>query len=166
MLNWKIIGASLASLALTAAAPEPRVGEIAPAYELRMMDGTRVPSEALKGDVVILNFWATWCGPCRKELPLLHVFSNKLKQHGLHVYAVATEDSVPAYQLKKLFQQVDIQQVRSIRGGYGPMKGVPTNFVIDRAGRLRYAKAGAFELDELNALIIPLLREPRPVSTQ
>ena len=78
------------------------------------------------------------------------------QQHGLRVFAVTTEDSLQPYQLKKLFAVLHIQPVRRIKGSYDILKGVPTNYVIDRAGRLRYAKAGAFDLDDLNKLLVPL----------
>ena len=55
-----------------------------------------------------------------------------------------------------------VPAVRSVRGPYGMLTGLPTNFVIDRAGRVRYARAGAFTLDTLNATLIPLLNEPAP----
>ena len=51
---------------------------------------------------------------------------------------------------------------RNLRGPYEPTTGIPTNYVIDRAGVLRYAKANAFDLDELNALLVPLLNEAPP----
>ena len=67
---------------------------------------------------------------------------------------------MPLYRLKSLFEKLTISSARTITGGYGALKGVPTNFVIDRKGVVRYAKSGAFSLDELNQIIIPLLNEP------
>ena len=56
-----------------------------------------------------------------------------------------------------------IPPVRRVKGPYAPIEGaVPTNFVIDRAGNVRYAKAGAFDLDKLNEVLVPLLKEPVP----
>jgi thiol-disulfide isomerase/thioredoxin len=75
---------------------------------------------------LILNFWATWCAPCKEELPLLDTYFRIDEKAGLRVLAV------------------------------------PTNFIIDRNGVLRYAKAGALTLDDLNTLLVPLLREPEP----
>ncbi len=64
------------------------------------------------------------------------------------------------YQLPKLFDVLHIEPVRSIKGPYDVLDGgVPTNIVIDRSGVVRYAKAGAFTLDSLNALLVPLLNE-------
>lgn len=152
----------LATVALMGASPVPKVGELAPPFELTLIDGSKVSSEQLRGQVVVLNFWATWCGPCKKELPLLDAYYEAQKSHGLKVFAIATEDSLQPFQLKKLFAVMHMQSARRIKGPYAAMAGVPTNFIIDRGGRLRYAKANAFELDELNTLLVPLRQEPAP----
>ena len=146
-------------------AKAPKVGQPAPPFELILVDGTRVSSESLRGQVVVLNFWATWCGPCKKELPLLDGYYELQKQYGLKVFAITTEDSVPLYQLRKLFAIMHIQPTRRVKGNYDILGGVPTNYIIDRAGRVRYAKAAAFDLDTLNQEIVPLLREPPPPDT-
>ncbi len=126
------------------------------------MDGSKVSSADLRGQVVVLNFWATWCVPCKKELPLLDRYYEMQKAHGLRVFAITTEDSLPLYQLKKLFAVMHIQPTRKIKGKYDTLGGVPTNYIIDRAGRIRYAKAAAFDLDDLNRELVPLLAEPVP----
>jgi cytochrome c biogenesis protein CcmG, thiol:disulfide interchange protein DsbE len=78
------------------------------------------------------------------------------------VFAITTEDSVPLSYLKPLAARLAIPLVKSIQGDYRALDGVPTNYVIDRAGVLRYAKASAFELDDLNAILVPLLQAPAP----
>jgi cytochrome c biogenesis protein CcmG, thiol:disulfide interchange protein DsbE len=155
------------TLASAAPVPKPVIGELAPDFELTMIDGSKVKLGELRGNVVVLNFWATWCVPCRAELPTLDRYYDLLKDKGLRVYAVTTEDSLPQYQLKKLFQVMHIPPVRRMKGPYEPIKGaVPTNFVIDRSGKLRYAKAGAFDLDSLNATLVPLLNEKAAAPAQ
>ena len=144
-------------------AREPRVGEPAPDFQLTLVDGSHVRLADLRGQVVVLNFWATWCVPCRTELPMLDGYYRVAQRHGLKVFAATTEDSVPLYQLQRVFAAMAIGAVRNMRGPYAPIGGgVPTNFVIDRAGRIRYAAAGAFNLDDLNRVLIPLLNEPAP----
>jgi hypothetical protein len=78
----------------------------------------------------------------------------------LRVFAVATEDSVPAYRLKPLFTAMAIPSARRVKGPFAVMGALPTNYIIDRAGIVRYAKPGAFDLDDLNGLLVPMLREP------
>jgi thiol-disulfide isomerase/thioredoxin len=116
----------------------------------------------LKGDVIILNFWATWCAPCRRELPLLEQFFRAYSKYGFQVLAVATEDSVPENKLRPLAAMLTIPFVKHLKGPYHELEGVPTNYIIDRSGMLVYAKASAFDVDALNAIVIPLLREPIP----
>ena len=167
----RLIRTTLIAAALSAGTAAPLgarservvVGQPAPDFTLTLIDGTRITRDQLHGQVVVLNYWATWCGPCREELPLLDRYYELRKNFGLRVFAVATEDSVPASQMKKLFAVMHIQPTRRIKGPYDIIdNGVPTNIIIGRDGRIRYAKAGAFTLDSLNQLIIPLLNEPAP----
>ena len=148
-----------------ATAKEPRVGALAPDAELTLIDGSKVTLAQLRGQVVVLNFWATWCVPCRKELPLLDTYYRLQKKAGLQVFAVTTEGSLPLYRLKPLFEKLTIQSARRIKGPYAPIgNAVPTSFIIDRAGRVRYAKAGGLSLDTLNQELVPLLNERAPRS--
>ena len=148
---------------LVTAAKDPRVGEPAPNFELTMVDGSKVSLDQLRGQVVVLNFWATWCVPCRAELPMLDAYYEARQKAGLKVFAISTEGSLPLYRLKKLFAVMHIPSAKKIKGPYTILKGVPTNYIIDRSGRIRYAKAAALDRDDLDRLILPLLREPAPV---
>ena len=155
----------LVPLTLAGAAPakKPVIGEPAPPFELTLVDGTKVTLDQLRGNVVVLNFWATWCVPCRSELPALDTYYKLRQDRGLRVYAITTEDSVSLFRLRKLFEVMHIPPVRRVKGPYAPIGGaVPTNFIINRAGKIVYAQAGAFDLDKLNEVLIPLLKEPVP----
>ena len=162
-----ILRGIMACAALIAAFAVPamasvKVGERAPDFELTLIDGSKVRNADLRGQVVVMNFWATWCGPCKAELPLLDNYYRLRKDNGLRVFAVATEDSLPASKLKPLFAAMAIPSARRIKGPFAVMGALPTNYIIDRAGVVRYAKAGAFDLDDLNTLLVPMLREPAP----
>jgi peroxiredoxin len=152
----------LAGAALMLGGAAPAVGDVAPDFRLTMVDGSHVQLSELRGQVVVLNFWATWCVPCRQELPMLDGYYRARRTAGLRVFAIATEGSLPVYQLRRLFAAMAIPSARAIRGPYRSLGGMPTNFVIDRAGRVRYAATGAFTLASLNHLLIPLLNEPTP----
>lgn len=155
---------ALGAASIASAASAPKVGIVAPAYELTLVDGSKISSADLRGQVVILNFWATWCGPCKRELPLLDTYYRIRKPNGLRIFAVATQDSLSEHQLRPLFARMAIPAARRVKGPYADLGALPTNFVIDRAGIVRYAKTGAFDLDDLNALLVPLLQEPAPTS--
>lgn len=159
---WSVVAAMtmLASpSSLWAGSRTMKVGEPAPDAELTLVDGGTVRLADLKGQVVLLNFWATWCVPCRQELPLLDSYYRTTQKHGLRAFAVTTEGSVPIHRLKSLFAAMAIPSVKRMKGLSGEMPAVPTNYIIDRAGIVRYAKAGAMDLDDLNRELIPLLRE-------
>ena len=163
-MNKHLIAAAALALAAPSAAKGPVVGQPAPDFELTLIDGTKTRLADLKGQVVVLNFWATWCGPCKRELPMLDRFYKLRRDAGLRAFAIATEHSLPAYQLKKLFAVMTMPSARKIKGPYNTLGAVPTNYVIDRAGVVRYAKAAAFDLTDMNEILIPLLREPAPAS--
>ena len=159
------MAAALLALANPAHAGSLKVGQPVPNAELVLADGKRMHLSDLRGQVMVLNYWATWCVPCRTELPLLNSYFVAASKRGwpLKIFAVATEDSVPKYELKKLFSVLSISPADRIRGGpFGDVEAVPTNYVIDKSGTLRYAKAGAFELDDLNEILVPLMKEPSP----
>ena len=157
-----LVAAGAAVRAAPATAAPPQVGELAPDFQMTLIDDSRVRLADLRGNVVLLNLWATWCAPCRVELPLLDRYYRARRANGLRVFAISTEDSLPLYRMRELFRAMAIPSVRRLRGPYTPLGGMPTNFVIDRAGRVRHAAAGVFTLATLNGLLIPLLNAHAP----
>jgi cytochrome c biogenesis protein CcmG/thiol:disulfide interchange protein DsbE len=136
----------------------PRVGKPAPAFTLTTFDNRKIRLADLAGDVVVLNFWATWCAPCRVELPMLDGYIRRHPKADLKLFAVTTEGSVPNEKLKPLASVLSFPLAKGISGGgYTDLGAVPTNFVIDRAGVLRYAKAAAFTEESFDAVVSPLL---------
>lgn len=156
-----LLAASLAAGPSDARAPRP--GNVAPAFTLVLLDGTKVSLSDLKGKVVILNLWATWCGPCRSEMPALDMMQTNGAKYGLQVYGVLTNDDMAMAKRLKLYDDIVAYPLaRHIRGGYEAIRGqVPSNYIIDRKGVLRYAKAGSLSPEQFAEIVVPLLNEKR-----
>jgi thiol-disulfide isomerase/thioredoxin len=163
MIVAAAIAASLASPCL--AGGTATVGRPAPEVTFSLLDKGKVKLSDLRGKVVVINHWATWCGPCKSEMPMMSAFHRRYKDAGFEIYGVTSDDSLEAYKLKKLASLLSYSLVWRMSGGESyPLieNGLPTSYVIDRAGIVRFAKAGAFDAQEFIDVIIPLLREPAP----
>jgi thiol-disulfide isomerase/thioredoxin len=143
-----------------ACAQGPVVGQAAPDFNLTTLDGQDLTLADFKGQVLVLNFWTTRCTRCRRELPLLDLYYRIQEKVGLRILTVGSDSSLPLSKLKAVAAALAMPVVRRFKGGYFADKTLPTNYVIDKAGILRYGKAAALTLDDMNAILIPLLREP------
>ncbi len=139
----------------------PRIGEPAPGFTASTFAGERFSLDTLRGEVVIVNFWATWCGPCKKEIPLFDRYARAHRNDGLRIVAVTTDaDDIEPSSLKKLQERFGFALTRKFKGDYGLVNGtLPSNFVIDRAGVLQHVQAGAFSEASLDEILAPLLAE-------
>jgi cytochrome c biogenesis protein CcmG/thiol:disulfide interchange protein DsbE len=147
-------------------AARAKIGEAAPDFRVSTVNKEKIDLAALRGKVVIVNRWATWCVPCRAEFILFEQYTPLRSKYGFTVIAIETGGAGANKAMREVAQMVHFPVVL---GNYAhaaayPIidNGVPTNYVIDRAGVVRYAKAGAFELDELEKVIVPLLNQPAP----
>ena len=164
MKSWFKALAALAILAAPGAAvagSTAKVGQPAPSFSLTTYAKQKIKLADLQGKVVGINWWATWCGPCKAEMPMMSAFHSRHKAEGLEIFGVTTEDSVPPYMLNRVSEVLSYPLVLRFSGnGYPILDGVPTSYVIDRHGIVRYAKAGSFDAQEFNEIILPLLHEP------
>ena len=92
----------------------PRVGKPSPPFTISTFDNRKITLADLAGDVIVLNFWATWCTPCRVELPMLDNYVRSHPRADLKLFAVTTEDSVPDYELKPLAKVLSFPLARRI----------------------------------------------------
>jgi peroxiredoxin len=138
-------------------APAPKIG-----YTL--LDGARGSTDALRGKVVLINFWATSCVTCVKEMPQLVATHNKFKARGLETLAVAMSYDPPAYvanfaQTRQLPFGVVIDNTGAMAKGFGDVQLTPTTFVIDRRGTIVKRYIGEPDFGALHALVEKLLAE-------
>ncbi|HWZ96813.1 MAG TPA: TlpA disulfide reductase family protein [Candidatus Dormibacteraeota bacterium] len=113
--------------------------DAAPALEVSDLDGKPISLDDTKGKIVLLNFWATWCGPCRAEIPDLIELQNKYKDQ-LTIIALATDEDEPA-EVKKFVHKHGINYrigmaTDPLRIKYGGIPALPTSFIIDPQGRV------------------------------
>jgi cytochrome c biogenesis protein CcmG/thiol:disulfide interchange protein DsbE len=161
MIGRSALVACVLALAPAAAqAATPVVGEPAPDFSMRTLDGQTLTLADVKGQVVILNLWATWCGPCRAEMPTLDLLQVNGYPHGLRIYGVLVNDPQAEGRLGKIQKVLHYPLAKRISGSYKPIKGaVPTNYIIDRRGIVRYARAASLTKDAFIELVLPLLNE-------
>jgi len=113
------------------------VGQRAPEFALRDMEGKFVSITALRGKVVVLNFWATWCPPCKKEIPGLDALQRQYGRQGLAVVGVSTDSSERGIRDFLRENPAGYRFVHDRDGKVSRLYGVyslPTTFVIDRSG--------------------------------
>lgn len=129
----------VAGIASAHAGDDLAVGALAPPIALTALDGRHYELGALRGKVVILTFWATWCAPCREELPLLSDYAKRHARDGLVVLGFSLDTPDRLQQVRVVAAQLDFPV--GLLGdphvpGYGRIWHLPVNFTIDRAGRL------------------------------
>jgi peroxiredoxin len=148
-------------LALSAA-PPPEVGDIVRNFSLEDLDGNRHELDSLRGRPVVINFWATWCAPCRVEMPALQAAYEQYRQDGLRILAVDFDESPDAVRTF-FYDELGLTFTPLIDEG-GPVTqqfGVfnfPTTFFVEQGGRIAAIHRGPLhpvQLEEYLARIIP-----------
>ncbi len=131
----------------------PVVGAPAPDFKAETLSGDTVHLRSLRGKPVVLNFWATWCPPCRAEMPMLQEYYTR---HAGEYAMVAVNDAEPAPQVQAFIEQqgftftVALDPQQAIVGKYR-IQGFPTTFFIDADGVIRYMHVGMLDEGTLAA---------------
>jgi cytochrome c biogenesis protein CcmG, thiol:disulfide interchange protein DsbE len=149
-----------------ACANDLRLGEQAPPATLVTLDGRHIATGDLLGQVIILTFWATWCGPCRQELPLLSEYASHHASQGLSVLGFTLDQPEDIRKVQQAAQSLRFPVgllANSSLPGYGRIWRIPVNFTIDRRGRLVddgwKDKQATWTAERLERLVTPLLGE-------
>jgi peroxiredoxin len=125
----------------------------APDFQLPDLDGENVRLSDYRGRPVFLNFWATWCEPCKEEFPAFEQFMQEQGANGAMVLAVNTEDNADA--IRRFFASIGVQNLRAlldtdlrVQRAYG-IVNIPITFIIDAEGVVRYFRPGAMTVADM-----------------
>jgi len=142
----------------------------APSWSLPTLDGSEVSSTNFAGKVVVLNFWATWCGPCVAEIPALIALQQMYAPDGLTVVGLSLDDSTdginPPYSLLNSFASsyginypvvMDRPDAYEVEYLYGGINYIPTTFIIDRQNHIAQSFVGSQNYSTYESAVLPLI---------
>ena len=146
----------LAATIASANAPiKPWTGGATPPFELSALDGRKIELAALRGRVVLINYWATWCEPCRDEMPAIDRLREKMKGRPFEVLAVnfgESEERVSAFVAKlNLSMPILLDPYKNSVEAW-KVRGLPMTFLVDARGRVRYWSFGERDWSEGDGL--------------
>jgi thiol-disulfide isomerase/thioredoxin len=133
-----------------------------PAIHFELLDGRAVTLEALRGKVVLVNFWATWCPYCRHEMPDMQRFYDDWRSHGFEIIALSQDDdpqAVRAFLAQNGYTFPVAMADASHAAAFGGVSRLPTSFLIDKQGRLRKKISGQVHYARLEDLVGELAAE-------
>jgi cytochrome c biogenesis protein CcmG/thiol:disulfide interchange protein DsbE len=162
LLFWLGNQASSKNMADAAPRPAGQIGLPAPNFNLLSPTGESITLSDYEGQVVLVNMWATWCPPCKAELPDINAFYEAHKGEGFVVLAVNSQEdaaTVDAFIQAKGFRfPVALDSRGEVMNLY-QAPGLPTTYIIDRNGAIRHIQTGAITKQQLETIIGPLLTE-------
>jgi peroxiredoxin len=164
---WGVVALCLIGLYVasrrSASRPKPTAsGNLAPDFIVTDLDGRKLTLSDYKGKVVLLDFWATWCTPCREEIPHFVEMQNKYGPQGFQVIGISMDDD--AKPVREFYQQFELNYPVAVGDDkladkFGGVFGLPINFVIDREGRIQFRHPGATDVAVFDQEVNDLLRQ-------
>jgi len=133
-------------------------GKPAPAFTLVDTDGKPVSLSSLKGHPVVVNFWATWCGPCKLEMPWFQEFSAKYKPQGLVVLGLSQDDGISPAEVASAAKHIGVNYPilmpdNKVSKAYGGVEYLPETFYVDKTGKVVTVAEGVPSKDQMEAEI-------------
>ncbi len=144
--------------------PAHNEGKIAPDFQLSSLDGKQVKLSSYRGKAVLLNFWATWCGPCKIEMPWFAELQKRYRDQGLEVVGISADNedknAVSQFARQMSVNYTILLGTDPVSDAYGGVQGLPTTFYIDREGKIVKQVMGLISEDEIEANVRASLQLP------
>ena len=150
----------LVSAGFAPAGAAPSINDAAPALVLSELGGETFDLSKLRGKVVLVNYWATWCAPCKKEMPVLNSFYRRYHQQGLEIIGISADHPEDFAKMRKMSSTLAYPTStldKISQDGFGPPEGFPLTYVIDRDGVIRDKFIDVRE-QLLHDVVLPLLQ--------
>ena len=140
-------------------------GKPVAAFRITTLTGVQITPASQRGRILVVNLWATWCAPCRQEMPALEAFYTKYRQSGVDVVAISVDDRSEMAAVKGVMASYTFPAALATESdlkAFSRVRHVPATFVIDRDGILRrngWEDAGLVDLAALEKAVRPLLHQ-------
>jgi len=134
-------------------------------WGVTLSDGRALTSDDLRGKVVLVNFWATWCPYCRKEKPVIDDFWQDYRGKGFEVVSISVDDppeKIAAWMRDRGYAFMAAPTNASVAAAFGGVSSLPTSFIVDTEGHIRHKIGGQVHYPRLEKLVTPLLKPSAP----
>ena len=158
-MKSKLLMAAFVILSVTACT-YGQAGNKAPDFSLTGLDGSSISLEEIKGNVIFINFWATWCPPCRQEIPGFIELYEKYKEDGMVIVGVSLDrggpDVVKEFMIEYSISYPMAMATQELYEAYQPGQYIPTTFVVDRQGTIRDKHVGYMSKEMMEKIFLEL----------
>lgn len=161
--SWRAFPAFLLLVMGSPAAWAQSGALMAPAFSLRDLDGKTLRLADFKGRPVVLDFWATWCQPCRASMPHLNALHEKYGARGLAVMGLSVDDGGPI-RVRRFADHLGVKfrlamADERVLDQYGPIRSIPTTFFIDRRGQIVRRVVGYLDAETMESYALELFEK-------